>query len=73
MSDAMISRNGTVELTTQEIVDRLDGGARSRLGISAKEMIRAFRDQTLEDSGGITDLIILAGLLSEDHPLYVEP
>lgn len=66
---AMITRE--LELTREEIVERLERGAQRRLGMSAQEMVDAYRSCTLKDLGRVADLLALASLLSKDDPLFV--
>lgn len=67
----MITRAPVLELTQEEISERLERGARHRLGISAKEMVEAYRSGTLKDPGRVADLLALAHLLPKDDPLFV--
>lgn len=60
-----------LELTRRDIVKRLEHGARSRLGISAAEMVRRYRAGTLKDPGRVGDLLILASLLPKRDSLFV--
>ena len=65
--------NIDIELTQEEIVERIKNGAHSRLRMSAEEMVSAFREGRIEEPGYVIDLLSLAGMLDTDHPLYVEP
>jgi hypothetical protein len=60
-----------IEFTREEIVERLERGARERLGISAAEMIRRYRAGTLEDACAVIDLLTLVDILAPDDPLLV--
>ena len=62
-----------IELTQDEIIERIEREAEKRLHMSAEEMVCAFREGRLEEPGGVIDLLSLAGMLDTDHPLYVEP
>jgi hypothetical protein len=63
--------HGTVlELTRDEIVERLERGLNRRLGRSAREVLVAYRAGKLDDPGRVADLLILADLLPEDDPLF---
>lgn len=62
-----------IEVTQEEIVERIDSGSRKRLQMSAEEMVSAFREGRLEEPFSVIDLLSLAGMLDTDHPLYVEP
>ena len=59
-----------LELTRDEILKRLDDGARRRLGMSARDMLRAYRAGALADPGRVTDLLGLADLLRDDDPIF---
>ena len=60
-----------LELTREDIVKRLERGARRRLGISAAQMVRHYRAGKLEDPGRVGDLLILASLLPKRDRLFV--
>ena len=66
MSDAYV-----IELTEDEIVEIIDKGARERLGIMAKGLIDCWKDDQIDDPGGIKDLVAFASLLPHEHPLHV--
>ena len=72
-----ILRSGTqamatiVELTRDEIIRRLEAGARRRVGLSAGELVRRYRTGTLDDSCSLADLLALVDLLEDDDPLLV--
>ena len=69
------SGNGTarpvVKLTRDAIARRMQREARQRLGMSAAEMVSAYRAGRLDDPGRVADLLALAHLLAEDDPLFV--
>ena len=62
-----------MNLTRDELVRRLDVGAQQRLGMSAEQFVEACRAGRLPEPGRVADLLALAGLLSDDDPLFVEP
>lgn len=65
-----MSEDGVVvELNRDEIVRRIEQGARCRLRMSADELVQAYRSGRLEDPGAVADLLALASLLSEGDPL----
>ncbi|MBI4603658.1 MAG: hypothetical protein HY721_17025 [Planctomycetes bacterium] len=72
-------RNGTTKaapdrkLSRKQIVADLDRNARRRRGMTAKDLVEAYRAGTLYDPGEVADLLGLASLLGEDDPLYVAP
>lgn len=59
-----------VELPRDEIADRIERGARKRLGIDARELLRRYRNGELENPGAVADLLALANLLRESDPLF---
>ena len=67
-----VSDVGTDELvlSREEIVARLEAGARERLGCDAAEMIARWRAGELTDAGEVGDLLVLADLLGEHDPLF---
>lgn len=67
----MITHAPLLQLTQEEISERLERGAKHRLGMSAKEMVEAYRSGTLKNPGRVADLIALAHLLPKDDPLFV--
>ena len=60
-----------LELSRDEIVARIEDGARSRIGLSAGEMVRRYLAAQLDDPGQVADLLALARLLPENDPLFV--
>lgn len=65
----MLEKDSTIELTRDELVERLEAETRRRRGMSAQQLLLAYRDGRLENPGEVADLLALAGLLSEDDPL----
>lgn len=68
----MVVTNSTVEMTRDEIVRVIEEGAQRRRGMSAAQLIRAYRSKQLEDPGPVADLLALAYLLREDDPLFAD-
>ena len=68
-----VSEPVDIELTEEEVIERIKSGAQERLGMPAEEMVRQFLDGSLEEPGRVIDLLSLAGMLDTDHPLYVKP
>ena len=66
----MIESATTLEMTRDEIVARIEEGAKRRRGISASELVRSYRLGNLKDPGEVADLLALSALLSEDDPLF---
>lgn len=60
-----------LELTRDEIVSTISEGARLRLGMSAEQLLAAYRAGRLEDPGKVADLLALARLLRDNDPLSV--
>jgi len=58
------------ELTRDEIVASIDECVRRRRGMSARELLSAYRAGTLDDPGDVADLIALSDLLDEDDPVF---
>ena len=61
-----------LELTRDEILAQIEDGARHRLGLSARELVRAYRAGCLEDPGSVADLLALAHLLRDDDPVFTD-
>ncbi|MBI3448220.1 MAG: hypothetical protein HY049_04790 [Acidobacteria bacterium] len=59
----------SLEMSRDEIVAMLEEGARKRLGVSAREFLRLYLSNGLEDIGSVADLISLASLLEENDPI----
>lgn len=57
-------------LTRKEIYEYIDKTAWKRIGISANELLRSYREGALEDPGAVADLLILADLLPDDDPVF---
>ena len=66
-----MEQDGILELSRDEIVRRLEHGARRRLHMSARELVEAYRAGCLADPGAVADLLALASLLVETDPLFV--
>ncbi len=60
-----------IVLTREQILERLEQGARRRRGMSARELLQAYNQGRLEDPGAVADLLALANLLAENDPLLV--
>jgi hypothetical protein len=58
-----------VELGRDEIARELEDGARERLGMSARDLVSAYKRGTLEDPSDVADLLVLSDLLHDDDPL----
>jgi hypothetical protein len=65
----MVVNADSIELTRDEIVDRLEEGAR-RHGMGAAEMLRAYDAGELEDPSAVADLLALASLLTDEDELF---
>lgn len=65
-------KNNGYHLTREEIAEALELGARSRLQMSAREMIDRYRHGKLDDAGEVADLLMLASLLQPDDELAVD-
>lgn len=62
--------NGVIELTREEIIERIEQGAKRRMHISANELLRSYRAGRLEDAGAVADLLALSNLLPDNDPLF---
>lgn len=62
--------NPVLKLSRKQIIDRIERGAQRRLGMSAKEFIRACEEGRIKDPGAVADLIALTHLLPEKDPLF---
>jgi hypothetical protein len=60
----------TAELSREEIIDEMERVAQRRRHLSAVEVIRRYRDGSLEDAGEVADVIVLETLLPEDDPIF---
>ncbi len=60
-----------VELSRNDILKRIEQGARQRRGLSAEGLIRLYRAGKLEDPCEVADLLALADLLPDNDPLLV--
>jgi hypothetical protein len=60
----------SVTLTRKEIIEELERECQRRLGISAAELFRQYREGRLAEPGAVADLLILADLLPEDDALF---
>ncbi len=60
----------TLDLSREEIVARIEKVARQRRGMSAAELLQAYRRGTLKDPGDVADVLVLADLLAEDDPIF---
>lgn len=59
--------------TRDEIVQEIDKKARRLIGMSAEEMLRAYRAGTLEDPGYVMHLLIYSDLLPKNDPIFGPP
>ena len=65
----MVRTPTTVQFTRAEILERLEKGAQACRGMSASELVRAYRAGQLEEPGEIAALLTLADLLPDDDPI----
>lgn len=68
----MMNKVAILELTRDQILERIEKGAWHRLKMPAAQMLRAYRAGTLEDPGRVADLLALASLLPNDDPIFAE-
>lgn len=62
-----------LQLTRDEIVTRIERGAKQRLNLGVQDFIALYRAERLEDPAAVADLVALAALLNDDDPLFVRP
>jgi hypothetical protein len=60
------------EMTTKEILDRLEEAARTRLGMSAEEFIRDYNQGKIECPGAFADMLALIRLIPKNHPILAK-
>ena len=66
-------RNSEVlELTREEIIERIEEGAWQRLRMSARDLVRKYRSGQLDEPGAVADLLALANLLPDNAPLFAD-
>jgi hypothetical protein len=66
----MIEKNSVIDLSREELIKQLDQESFRRRGMSARDLMLAYRAGRLENPGEVADLLALAGLLPEDDPLF---
>ncbi|MBI2358781.1 MAG: hypothetical protein HYV04_07715 [Deltaproteobacteria bacterium] len=59
-----------LELTREEIIAPIEEGARRRLRMSARDLVRKYRSGQLDQPGEVADLLALANLLPDNDPLF---
>jgi len=70
----MIERSSVLELTRDQIVTRIERGAKQRgFPYSAEDLIHAYHEGRLDDPSAVADLVGLAALLPDNDPLFVRP
>jgi hypothetical protein len=67
-----LTPDGIVRVKRGDIVDSIEKGARQRTGLSAKVMLRRYRNGKLTDPCRVTDLIALSNLLRKNDPILAE-
>lgn len=68
--DGRLSR--VVKLSREEILQSLESAARARTGLSARVMLRKYREGRLADPGRVIDLVALSNLLRKNDPILAE-
>jgi hypothetical protein len=61
------------EISRDEVVRVIDEQARRRRGMSAEQLLRAFRAGRLDQPGDVADLLVYSDLLSPKDPIFLEP
>ena len=57
-------------MTPRQIIEWIERETLARRQTSATDLIRAYRDATLHEPCEVYDILALAFLLPEDHPLH---
>ena len=60
----------SLELSRDEIVSLMEKIARERRGSTAEELLRSYRQGTLDEPGELIDFLSLADLLEDNDPLH---
>jgi hypothetical protein len=68
-----LTRTPVLELTRDQIVTRIERGAKQRLKLGVRDFIDRYRAGVLEDPAAVADLVALAALLDDSDPLFVRP
>lgn len=58
-----------LELTREQVIERIEREARRRLGLSAREFLLEYQRGRLKDCGEFADLLALRQLLEPTDPL----
>jgi hypothetical protein len=66
---AAIADTVHIRLDRDQIVERIDRGARERRGMSGRDLLRAYDKGQLDDPGSVADLLVLADLLDPGDSL----
>lgn len=75
----MIARNGATldvdtvtvkNMSTKEILDRLERRCQERFGTSAQEFVRFYQDGKIECPGEFADMLALVRLLPREHEIF---
>jgi transcriptional regulator with XRE-family HTH domain len=61
-----------IKLSRGEILNSLEKGARDRVGMSARLMLRRYRQGRLPDPSRVSDLVALSNLLRKNDPILAE-
>lgn len=65
----MAIMNGSIVMSRDEIVDVIHKGALGRRGVTAEQLLRAYRAGELSEPGEVADLLALGDLLPDDDPI----
>lgn len=66
----MVTTIPALQLSRDEIADLVEREAQRRRGLSARQLLGAYRQGRLESPGDVADLLVLADLLPQDDPLF---
>jgi hypothetical protein len=65
-----MEQKAVLEVTRDDILARLESGARRRRGLSAADLLARYRAGSLDEPCEVADLLALADLLPADDPLF---
>ena len=72
LTQASNGRIRAVKLSRDQIVQTLELGARKRMGLSARVLLRRYRQGKLRNPTVVSDLIALSKLLRKNDPILAE-
>jgi len=70
---AVVEPSAVQEVSRDEVIRVIDEMARQRRGVSAAELLCAYRSGKLQQTGDVADLLVYSDLLSPEDPIFFEP